>query len=430
MPFKKANNAVKKDAMKPMRSCLPVFLNLLCLAALPASGASNRDVFPLMAWDYAEDTKTMEAMRDCGITCIAFARPEQLNACQKAGLKAVVFDESIIAWRGKAWDGERVRSNLPALVKKIGKHPAVMGYHIEDEPSTRDFPELAKAVAAVKEFAPGKWPYINLFPAGYQSYEKTAEDFISICHPTALSYDLYALVGTNDFNPRFWFALAQMRGLALKHQLPLWNIVLSTPHWGYREITEADVRLQSWGSLAYGVSGLAFYKFNSKELPILNAIDLGNFRNGPLDQFGEKTPTWQWLRNCNRQIQNLAPVYLKLHSDDVYHFGVALPKGNHGPTETNLVKALLRGKDKPGDTNLVNSLPKSEFVVGDFTHADGTRYALIVNKSLTASAQCTPEFNGSHKLVKYVSPITGETKPFPARLYWLAPGAGVLLRLE
>ena len=91
-----------------------------------------------------------------------------------------------------------------------------------------------------------------------------------------------------------------------------------------------------------------------------------------------------------------------------------MPEHNHGPTETNLVK----------------SMPKGDYVVGDFTHADGTRYVMIVNKSLKFSMNCLPEFNDASASVKYVSPITGETKKFPRPYYWLSPGQGVLLRLE
>src|SRR5207248_8583638 len=106
----------------------------------------------------------------------------------------------------------------------------------------------------------------------------------------------------------FWENLAQVRDAAQRHHLPFWNIVLSSPHWRYRDLTEADIRLQVWASLAYSVRGISYYKFVSKELPILNADDLGNWRGGPLNQFEEKTPTWDWLRDTDRQVQNIAPV--------------------------------------------------------------------------------------------------------------------------
>ncbi|HOX55948.1 MAG TPA: hypothetical protein P5205_03290 [Candidatus Paceibacterota bacterium] len=370
------------------------------------------NVFPLMAWDDLPDAKTAAAMRDCGITCVAFVRPDMLNVCRDHGLLAVVFDESVAGtnW-SRPYDGEAARRHLPALVDRVGKHPAVMGYHLKDEPGAHEFSELAKAVAAVKELAPGKWPYINLLPGDGADYLRYVEGFINTCKPTIISYDRYVLAGDNDFSDVFWSNLAAVRDVSRKHGLPYWNIVLTAPHWSYRELTEVDVRLQNWGSLAYGVSGLAFYKFCSKELSMLDAPDLGNFRNGPLDQFGEKTLTWHWLRNCNRQIQNLAPTYMKLRSDSVYHFG-KVPVGNQASAGTNLVKAV-----------------NGEAVVGDFTHADGSRYVLIVNKSLKTSMNCQPEFYAKPSAVKFVSPRTGEHKPYPLPYYWLAPGQGVLLQV-
>jgi hypothetical protein len=375
--------------------------------------------FPLMAWDYADDRATLTAMAECGITSVAFVPPRALDLCKDAGISAVVFDERISGgdWT-KPFDGDASVRNLPTVIKEIGDHPAIIGYHIRDEPGPNEYPELAKAVAAVKKLAPGKWPYINLLPGDGEPYNKYVEDFITTCQPTAVSYDRYVLQGgPTDFGIVFWENLAQVRAASLKHKLPFWNIVLTSTHWSYREITEADLRLQVWGSLVYGVSGIGYYKFCSKSLPILDAPDLGNFRNGPLDPFGEKTPAWHWLRSVNRQVHNLAPILTRLRSDDVYHFG-EVPKFNHGAGANSLVKDAGNG---------------GQVVVGDFTlEADGRsdRYVMIVNKSLTQSWCCNPTFAKPPQKVLYVSPITGEVKPYPAPYYWLAPGQGVLLKLE
>src|SRR6185503_7834339 len=97
--------------------------------------------------------------------------------------------------------------------------------------------------------APGKWPYINLFPGQGEPYDKYVEDFVKICAPTALSYDRYSVIGekgSGDFDPAFWANLAQMRDHALEHKLPMWNIVLTSPHWRFRELTADDIRLQVW----------------------------------------------------------------------------------------------------------------------------------------------------------------------------------------
>lgn len=397
------------------RITLVVVATLFSLAAVAQDAHDGR--FQFMAWDYVDNPQILQSMQQAGITSVAFVPAKMLDTCGRLHLNCILFDERLSGdlW-SKPFDGDRFRKNLSAVVKEAGTHAALYGYHVKDEPPESDFPELAKAVAAVKELARGKWPYINLFPGEGASYDQYLDHFVQIVHPTALSYDRYSIVGdvgSGDLDPKFWTNLAQVRSAADKYHLPFWNIVLGSPHWRYRDLAPADMRIQVWGSLAYGVSGISYYKFISKELPILNADDLGNWRDGPLDQFEEKTPTWDWMRDVNRQIENIAPVYLRLRSDDVYHFG-DVPAGNHGPTETSLIK----------------SLPPGDLVVGDFTGPGGTRYVLIVNKSLKQSVHCAPEFTTSFKNVRYVSPRTGQVRPYPAKYYWLAPGQGVLLELS
>lgn len=374
----------------------------------------NESFFPLIAWDYVNDLKTLKAMKDCGVNFIGFVPPQMLNVCKKFGMKAIVFDTSVVVndWT-KPFDAKKALRNLPSLIKKVNKNPAVYGYHLMDEPSPGSIPALAKAIAMVKKLAPGKFPYVNLLPGSGKDYVAYLEQFVNICKPTIISYDRYPLGEDDKFSPVFWENIAVIRKVALEHNLPFWNTILTSAHLQYREVTAADLRLEMFGSLVYGAKGIAFYKFFSRALPILKAPDLGNFRMGPLDQFGEKTITWYRLRNINHQIRNLGAVLLKLHSDDIYHIG-NVPEGNHGSNDSTLVKNIPGG---------------SEFVVGDFTHEDGTRYVMIVNKSLTHSYQCDPQFNVKPKGIQYVSPWTGKLVTFPAPWYYLAPGQGVLLRL-
>jgi hypothetical protein len=399
-----------------MRICCLLFglISLLPLQ-VPAQDLRNGR-FPLMAWDFVDDPKVLQSMHEAGINAVAFVRPQTLDACQTNDLKCIVYDERLAGdlW-SKPFNGDQFRKNLEALVKETNGKPALYGFHIKDEPNANEFPELAKAVAAVKAMAPGKWPYINLLPGQGEAFDKYISDSISICKPTAVSYDRYSIIGetgTGDLDPIFWSNLEQARKQALKYGLPQWNIVLTSPHWQYRKLTEDDLRLEIWGSLAYGVKGIAYYKFISRELPILQAADLGNFRDGPLDQFFEKTPTWSWLRNLNRQVQNLAPTLLKLHSEDTYHIG-AIPRENHGPSERSIVI----------------DVPDGQFVVGEFTHENGGRFVMIVNKDLKRSVHLTPKFRADIKTVNVVSPITGQVKSLTP-FYWLAPGQGVLLQVE
>lgn len=396
-----------------------ILLGAILMCAASANAQKPRQpkdsmFFPLMAWDYATDAKSLKAMSDCGVNAVAFVRPNMLDTCQKLGLKAVVFDESIsVAPWDKPGGADAPCGKMAALVRKVGKHPAVYGYHLKDEPNKQEYAELGRAAARVRELAPDKWPYINLLPGTGNDYEIYVEEYIRACKPPILSFDNYSLAAQTGPGAGFWTNIAQIREASLRHNIPFHSIVLTSAHWMFHESKPEDIRLQCYGSLVYGAKGLAFYKFMSEELPILGACDLGNFRMGPLDQFREKTVTWEYLRNTNRQILNLAPTLLKLRSDDVYHIANTLPERNHAPTSTTLLKAL----------------PPGEYVIGDFTHEDGSRYAMIVNRSLSLSCAINPEYNRKIRKEEYVSAITGKLQPFTRPYFWLAPGQGVLMKL-
>ena len=199
------------------RLMLIVGLSLLSRSAAfaePVAPPATR--FPLMAWDYADDKATFEAMRDCGITSVAFVPIKALDLCHEANLQAIVFDERLSGARYHGpFDGDAVARNLPEILKEVGDHPAVLGYHLRDEPSPEQYPDLAKGVAAIRELAPGKWPYINLLPGDGPDYDKYVEDFVKICNPTVLSYDRYTTVEKDVFHPVFWTNLAVMREAGL-----------------------------------------------------------------------------------------------------------------------------------------------------------------------------------------------------------------------
>ncbi|MFO1500979.1 MAG: hypothetical protein U1G07_21750 [Verrucomicrobiota bacterium] len=394
---------------------LIAWLTLLLLVSTAANGqaaAETNRFFPLMAWNWVpSDPASLRLMRDCGLTVAGFAAPKDLDLCQAAGLQAIVSDPRASNYDWQKVDPAVARSNIVALVAETGKHPAVFGYYLRDEPGAELFSGLGTVAGLIRELAPGKWPYINLFPnyasprqLGSSNYAEHLERFIATCRPTVLSYDHYALMDDSSLRPGYWQNLEAMRAAGQKHRLGFWNIVLTVAHFNYREPTAADLRFQVYSTLAYGGRGIAYFTYFAPEV--------GNYRAAPIDQFGHPTPTWQAMRNVNLQVEKLAPTLLQLTSDDVYHFG-SVPQGSHPSTETNLVKAL-----NPG-----------EFVVGDLTHASGDRYVMIVNKDVAKSRACLPQFHGAEH-AQLVSPYTGQLIEFGGEQQWLAPGQGILLKLH
>jgi hypothetical protein len=391
-----------------------VLIALVSLVAGASARGEEKPFFPLTAWDDVRSEETIKKMAECGVNLIAFVPPNLLDACQKYGVKAIVFDPRVSPAWDKPFSSKAANDVLPELIAKYNNHPAVYGYHLKDEPDGGQFAELAKSAELIRKLAPGKWPYINLTPGMGDGYVKDhLKPFVDQCKPPILSYDNYPIGESVEFSYGYWANMWDVRSVALKNDIPFHTILLTAAHWNYRVPTAADLRLQMFGALAYGARGLAFYKFCSEPLSILNAPDLGNFR-GPLDEFGEKTQVWENLRNINRQVLNLAPTLLKLRSDDVYHVG-QIPERNHGITDKSLVKGLEAGTD---------------FIIGEFTHEDGSRWVMIVNKNLKESTFCRPTFRNPPKTVQYVSPVTGELKQFPAPWYALAPGQAVLLKLD
>jgi hypothetical protein len=375
-------------------------------------GADTNAFFPLMAWNSVPaDAATFRKMRECGLTVAGFVSPKELDMCHAAGLKAIVSDPRVSNYDWHNVNEAAARKNVASLIAEVGSHPAVYGYYLRDEPGADLFPGLAKVSALVRELAPGKWPYINLFPnyanaqqLGTSTYGEHLEKFVATCKPTQLSYDHYALMDDGSLRNGYWQNLESMRAAGKQHGLAFWNIVLTVAHFNYREPTAADLRFQVYSTLAYGGRGVAYFTYFAPQV--------GNYRAAPIDQFGNATLTWRHLQNVNLQVGKLAPTLLQLSSDQVYHFGT-VPGGCHAPDGKSLVEAA-----------------NSNLMCGDFTHNDGSRYVLMVNKDFLKSHYCAPKFRNVPKRIRMVSPYTGRLTDFAGEQQWLAAGQGVLLKLD
>jgi hypothetical protein len=383
------------------------------LLPLAACYAQADDFFPIMGWNHVpNDSAVIQKIKDSGLTIAGFVTSDALDACQAAGLKAIVYEGGTSNYDWTAVDAADARKRATELIDKVRNHPAVFGYYLRDEPPAGFFPGLKIVSDIVKERHPGAWPYVNLFPnyanagqLGAATYDEYVEKFVEVCQPPILSYDHYSIFEGGVFRSKEYFQnLESMRRAALKHELPFWQIMLSLGALNFREPSAADFRFQAFTSLAYGARGLTWFTYFTPAV--------GNFRNGPIDQFGNPTPTWGYMQNVNLQIGKLAPTLLKLKSDRVYHFG-EVPEGCQGPDDQSLVKAI-----------------NGPMLVGDFTHEDGTRYAMIVNKDFANSVYCAPQLREPVPSIVFVSSYTGAETAFAGEQGWLAPGQGVLLKLK
>lgn len=385
----------------------------------------------------------LEDMRDCHFTVADVSDTQDYALCEKLGLAVIVTETPHLT--GPEWEklsDAEIDQKVRRMIEKGGKSKAIIGYQLCDEPSATAFPALGKAVAAVKKYAPGKFAYINLYPnyatlwtmdkvksqLGTRTYMEYLERFVKEVKPQLISYDNYMVQFSMDLEKKdqaakYYTNLMEVREIALKYNLPFYNIVSSNQIRPHTTVpSPANLSFQAYTTLAAGARGVKWYTYHG------NAYDYN-----PLDKRGNKTLTWHYLEEVNRQISILGPVMSKLKSTGVYFTSPA-------PYES---LPMLPGQ---WIKNLDTTAP---MMVGEFVSEEGTRYVMVVNLSLEKSAKFILETNVSQEKLWIVSAVeagelipaddqnefflTGhgkERKPGNEKKgIWLTAGQGVLIKL-
>lgn len=391
-----------------------VMLAMIAISRADESIVQPED-FAILPWGFTSGTsETYKQIRECGFNLAGFVSPSQLDLVYQAGLKAIVQDPAITFRDDMAKLAfDEVTSRVRDVLQRTRAHPAAFGYYIRDEPDFALFKPLALWARAFREADPSKMVYINLLPNyidpqlkawGLKDYDEFLESYIETVEPRFLSYDHYALMDGGALRGGYFQNLESMRKAALKHNLPFWNIVLSNAHFTYAEPTPAGLRFQAFTTLAYGARGISYFTYF--------APDVGNYRLAPVDQFGNKTPTWDMLRNVNLQIHKLAPVLVKLKSANVFHYP-DVPDGCRDVT-SSLHLASVSGE---------------HLLIGEFEGPGKEVVAMVVNKDLHHSTAFDVKFKAKGE-IRMVDPYSGRERRWEGEQKWLAAGQGMLLTLK
>jgi len=400
-------------------------------SGLPASQAQmfhsparvEAKTFPVMAWGGApSDPEQLKLMKEAGLNVAGFCRVEDAAKVRDAGLTCFLSDKRINGydWSKMPQDSE-LRRNVAEVVGQVKDNPAVLGFYLRDEPHASLMPAMGRVSKLLKEMAPDKWPYVNLFPyrvskerMGTPDYETYAKMLVETIGQPFLSYDNYSLVG-GEMLDYFYNNLELVRRISLDTKTPFWNCILANGHFNYMEPSDATFNLQVYATLAYGGRGIQYFTYYSPHN--------GNYRLGAVDQFGNKTATWDALRRINLQIHALAPTVLKLRSTGVYHYPSA-PDYGKLLTEAKLVKSVVMVQ------RLVRAPAAGRFLIGEFEDGQGRPYLMIVNKDLNQSFQFAIELKEQGRKLIRICNYSGQEEEFGREMDWLAPGAGILFRVE
>jgi hypothetical protein len=378
--------------------------------------------FAVMAWgDSPSDEEQLRGMKDAGLNISGFCRAEDLDHVRNAGLTCFVRDARANGYEWTKMPSDEVlKRNVTALKTQIGGEPAALGFFLRDEPHATLMPGMGKVAAMLREAMPDKWPYVNLFPyragpsaLGTSNYDEYVKMLVNTIGQPFLSYDNYSLVN-GEMLDYFYTNLEIVRRLALETKTPFWNCILANAHFNYMEPSDATFHLQVYSTLAYGGRGIQYFTYITPTI--------GNYRLGAIDQFGNRTRTWEMLRRINYEIHALAPTLIQLRSTGVYHYPDA-PEQARPLAASGLIKSVEMSQ------RYVRPPAGARFLIGEFEDSQRRPYFLIVNKDLQQSFRFRVDLKREGNLIR-VSPYSGREEPFGREMDWLAPGAGILFRVE
>ncbi len=390
---------------------------------------SEEAFFPIMPWDEpaVEDAKTDEIIRsikDCNYTVAGYVPPEKLAICEKLGLKAIVTIPGGPHKEREDWsqysdeDMERLVKNC---LTKANSSKAMMGMYAIDEPVEGSFKNIGRIVSTIKRLAPDIIAYMNLFGnevvekqpqlVGTASYTEYLERTFREINPSILSWDNYTIQYSMDQRDPikaayYYDNLLMGREFALKKGIPFWNTIIANQIRPFTTIPSlANLSLQAFTSLAAGVSGLAWFTF----LPSTHK----DYFHTPVDFDGNRSLTWYYLREVNRQVKVLGPVLLKTKSTGVYFSGTHPAK-----LCTGLPGRIVKSAESD-----------APLMIGEFK-GDDADYMMVVNISLERSTKFELNLNSDAK-IEIISAIDGKTYPMvKVRDEWLNSGQGVLFKIS
>jgi hypothetical protein len=376
-----------------------------------------------MAWgDSPSDPDQLRGMKEAGLNISGFCRAEDLDRVNEAGLTCFVNDPRL---SGYAPDHlppvATMRSDIAALKKQIGNNPAALGFFLRDEPPASLMPGLGEVANPLREEMPDKWPYVNLFPyrvspavLGTSDYDSYVGMLVKSIRQPFLSYDNYSLVN-GEMLDSFYTNLDIIRRLSLETKTPFWNCILANAHFNYMEPSDATFNLQVYSTMAYGGRGIQYFTYFAPQI--------GNYRLAAIDQFGNRTATWDMLRRINNQIHALAPVLVRLRSTGVYHYP-DVPEQASPLAASKLIDTVEMTQ------RYVRPPVAGRFLIGEFEDDQNRPYFLLVNKDLKNSFQFRVHLRRTDRKLVRISPYSGKEEPFGREMDWLAPGSGILFRLE
>ncbi len=389
-----------------------------------------------------------EEAREAGINLIAAydygykTNCEVLAACEKLGMRVTLEDGRI---HKALHDAEHRRELLEGVVRDYSSYPALLGYHIVDEPNSGAFPMLGEIREILAELDPVHEAYFNLFPnyaslemLGNPSYYDHLAQFIEVVKPELLSYDhyhfckveaprasdesitddrerqIYEAAFQSVNRPGFFDNIEDALAVSKATGTPFMIIILVVEHGCYRCLTEAELRWEVFNSLCYGIKRISYFTYWTPGTDHDEGDDVWHWQNGMMNKDGTRNQHFYDVACINRELSVVGDILLPFAVQDVFHFGEE-PDGK-----------VRYWQGSAGD---ITAMQADRATVGIYEGG----YVLIANKDYTSPATVTFSV-AAGKRVMHLCKQSGLWAPLAAEAdsytLSLAAGDGELIRID
>ena len=233
-------------------------------------------------------------------------------------------------------------------------------FYLDDEPR---WTEKDESVAYVNKFIKAQSGKSGVV-AFNQTRKEYMQHFVDTVQPSEFLVDFYPIYSTipastnANYNTQLQTRLTDhvtylgdARAVANSARIPLWA-VMQVHNWGtaWREPTPQEIRVQVYLALVHGAKGIYYFMYSS-HTDDNGVADI----HGLVDGTYATTPKWTEVKSLNAMLEELDDTLLALTSNAVFA----------GNAPADFVHRL-------SDT--------ADYHLGIFTHTDGSRYLMVVNR--------------------------------------------------
>ncbi len=271
--------------------------------------------------DQLSDTY-MQYLTDAKVK-LAWALPaskEYLDVYEKYGMGAIIRGgNGVPIWRA-AWVVEGFGS-LPTAtpessielipVAMENDHPAIWAYDVGDELGSNNYWWLTPVMSALTEQYKGPQFLSNMHPSyggpgplGAYSYTKYVRNYADRMPGDLMSYDHYMYFTPNGGQVPFLNCLYTQYKACADYGRDLVVILQVNQGPGVTElVTGEQMKYQAYTSLAFGNKYVVWANY---------AVNWGGgWHDGALDELGNRTDQYYYMKDCNIDLAALSPIYMR-----------------------------------------------------------------------------------------------------------------------